>query len=176
MLGKKSNKTLIGLLIALFCIALSDLGCKKHSGSPADYFTFQVGTKSYSIDSIRAIHFDSTTRGFAIFGDPNQADIATNKKIYCHFQMNNYSKTDTAVTGSYTCTTNAPNRSLCGSTLSILIPNDANVGHFFVGSDGLFTLTVTENNAEFVSGIFSGQLWGGALPVSNGRFKVHCKK
>lgn len=156
--------------LSLLIISLLTVACGKQSSSPAFYMTFQVGGKSYTIDSVWATSMDPQTHGFAIWGYESHADYVENHVVACHFQVVNYSSTDTAITGVYSCTQNSPPRSICESSLAIRIPGDANSGGYLVSSINSFTLTVTQNTAEYVSGSFQGQMQG--LPISNGKFKL----
>jgi hypothetical protein len=150
-----------GLLLLFFTL----YSCKKDSSGPQYYFTFQVGSKQYSLDSAYADTSQGT--GFYIHNTPTQAEISKNYIIYVSF-VGQFNSPDTTIIGAYT---DSPiDGRLEQSNLDINIPNDANNGQFFSGELWPFTIDITENNAQYISGTFQGQL--NDIIISNGKFKV----
>jgi|GEM_PF-3111467 hypothetical protein len=171
MIFKLPTSTLSRACVILSVIYLFGAGCKKAS-STAYYITFQVGSKSYSIDSFWASHFDAPAHGVAIRGVGTQADANNNRWVACDFEAFNYSSVDTSAIATYGNESAYPNAN-CLCAITIVNPNDANNGQFYIGPNGTFTLTVTANSAESVSGTFQGTM--GGVPISNGRFNVPYK-
>jgi hypothetical protein len=156
------------LIVPIFLL-LTFAGCKKASDSPTYYLSFQVGTKTYTADSAWAIRNSPVLHSLTIRIRPAQINVDSGRYISGNFYADNNSSTDTSFTGTYGCALSPPAKSICGSSLRLYLPNDANYGNFGAGTNG-FTFTVTESNATFVSGNFNGLF--GALPITNGKFKV----
>jgi hypothetical protein len=152
-------------LLLLFSVLY---GCKKDSNGSPYYFTFQVGAKQYSVDSAYA-DTASPGIGFYIHNKSTQAEISKNYLIDVSFLgYIGYNSPDTTVIGAYTDP--ATDGRLDESNLTISIPNDANNGQFFSGGLWPFTISITEKNAQYISGTFQGQL--NEIIISNGKFKV----
>lgn len=155
--------------LCILILILISAGCSKHSNSPVYYFSFNVGSQLYVMDSASASLVGPPMHGFAIHGFPDY-NIHSTHDVACAWYGFNSSSTDTAVTGTYTCRQNSPVRTICSSSLAILTSGDVNSGQYLVTSNFPFAIVVTENTPQYIAGTFSGQMNG--MTISNGRFRV----
>ncbi len=155
----------------VLCLLIAFYACEKRSAEPLSYyFTFNIGTKSYVIDSavVKMENPSSVTSSFEILGYA--------KSNSYRFNVFGINPLDTQLVGTYLTIQNPePKRLLTAGGFISTDVNDANLGNYPINNDGKFSFTINEKTNDFISGTFSGTLTSAtakAIEISDGKFKL----
>jgi len=157
-------------IITIFILPFVFIACKKqNTDSPIYYFTFNIGSKTYSLDSATVHIYTQTnaTSSFEILGHTTFNTYKLNA-----FGSNPF---DTNIVGTYLTTQNPdPKKLLTGGGFISNDLNDVNFGVYPINYDGKYSFTINEKTTSYISGTFSGILKSTSLKtveISNGKFK-----
>ena len=161
------SRHVITVFILLFIVA----ACKKqNTDSLTYYFTFNIGTKIYSLDSavVNIYTPNSATSSFEILG--------YTKSNYYRLNAFGYNPFDTNIVGTYLTIQNPePKRLLTAGGFITTDVTDANLGNYPINYDGKYSFTINEKTDSYISGTFSGTLTSTSFKtvnISNGKFKL----
>ena len=158
-------------IITVFILLLAFAACKKQNTDTATYyFTFNIGTKTYSLDSA-TVHIytqNNATSSFEVLGHTTSNYYRLNA-----FGVNPF---DTNIVGTYLTIQNPdPKRLLTGGGFISTDVTDVNLGNYPINYDGRYSFTINEKTASYISGTFSGTLTSTSLmtvDISTGKFKL----
>ncbi len=162
---------IITVLFSLLMLA----ACKKQKQDMQYYFTFAIGSKTYSLDSatIHISTYNNTSSSFEILGYTASRSYRLNA-----FGINPF---DTTVIGTY-LTTMSPDlkKLLTGGGFIGDNPTDINFGIYPVHYDGKYSFTISEQTDIYIAGTFSGRLTADNslkyADISNGKFRMPINK